>query len=77
MLQKIQASDGRRGDDFGTENNARYSLSGDCVLNFDADHTDSGPVLNLLARCALGIRGNKLGYPQRLLAKDSVLSIID
>jgi len=77
MLRKIQVSDGRRGDDFGTENNARYSPSGDRILNFDADHTDSGPVLNLLTRRALGIRGNKLRYPWRLLAKDSILSVID
>jgi hypothetical protein len=28
MLRKIEASDGRRGDDFGAENNAGYSPSG-------------------------------------------------
>ena len=62
ILRKIEASDGRRGDDFEAENDAGYSLSGDRVLDFDADCTDSGPVLDLFARRVLGIQGNKLGY---------------
>jgi len=40
MLRKIEASDGRRGDYFGAENDAGYSPSGDRVLDFDADRTD-------------------------------------
>ena len=58
MLQKIETSNGRRGDDFGAENDAGYSPSGDRVPDFDVDRTDSGPELDLFARCVLGIRGN-------------------
>jgi hypothetical protein len=48
--RKIGASDGRRGDDFGAEKDAGYSPSGDRVLDFDADRTDSAPALDLFAR---------------------------
>jgi hypothetical protein len=72
----MEASDGRRGDDFRAENDAGYSPSGERVLDFDADHTNSGPVLNLLARRVLGIRDNRLGYRRRLPVEDSVLTLL-
>ena len=50
MLRKIKAS-----NDFGAENDAGYSPSGDHILDFDADRTDSGAVLDLFAHCVLGI----------------------
>jgi hypothetical protein len=74
MFRKIDASDGRRGDGFGAENDAGYTPSGGRVFDFDADRTDSGPVLDLFTRRAFGIRGNRLGYRRRLPAEDSVLS---
>ena len=39
------------------------------ILDFDADRTNSGPVLELFARRVLGIQGNKLGYRQWLPAE--------
>ena len=57
---RIDASDGRRGEDFGGEKDAGYTSCGECVLDFDAECTDSVPVLDLFAHCASGIQGNKI-----------------
>ena len=59
-LPRIDASDGRRGENFGEEKDAGYTSCGERVLDFDAECTDSVPVLDLFARCALGVQGNKI-----------------
>jgi hypothetical protein len=85
MLRKIEASDGRRADGFEAEKDGGLGIHGGFsssqsierrVLDLDVDRSDSGPVLDLLDRLALRIRGGKLGYRCLLLwlsADDSVL----
>ena len=57
---RIDASDGRRGEDFRGEKDAGYTSCGERILDFDAECTDSVLVLDLFARCAVGIQGNKI-----------------